>query len=414
MTTKSALIVGAGLTGISTAEWLRRSGWMTTLVDPVLPGDSTQASYGNAGLLARTSVMPVASPSLVRKAPAMLLDPDSPLFMRWQYLPRLIPWLIPFLRNANAKRIHEISEALSAMTFDAIEQHMMLARGTPAEAFIRTGEFINLYRSKSDYETDTLGAKIRDRYNLVPEELSRANLVERDPFIGPNYTFGTLYRDYSWLGSPDGYAHALFSHYRTQGGQFRQQSVVAIGPGENPTITLDGGEKIGASKVILASGAWSSKLAKSIGIRMLLEAERGYHVTMKAPNVPTPGPYMVTDSKFVLTPMDGCLRAAGVVEFGGVYASASEAPVKMITKALKRVYPKLTFVSSTSWMGRRPTTPDSLPVIGESARAPNIIHAYGGQHVGVTIAPKIGRLIAQILAGDPANIDMTPYRVDRF
>ena len=169
-----------------------------------------------------------------------------------------------------------------------------------------------------------------------------------------------------------------------------------------------------ADKVVLAAGAWSAKLAKQVGVKVRLEAERGYHISMYAPSHMPPNPYMVADGKFVVTPMDGFLRAAGVVEFAGVDAAASEAPVRLIERGLKKLYPNLEFERAETWMGRRPTTPDSLPVVGESVRAPNILHAYGGQHIGLTIGPKLGRITADLVVGRHSNTDLTPFGPDRF
>jgi len=165
---------------------------------------------------------------------------------------------------------------------------------------------------------------------------------------------------------------------------------------------------------LLCAGAWSGKLARKLDVSVKLEAERGYHVSMYNPNFTTPNPYMITDSKFVVTPMDGMLRAAGIVEFGGLNAPASKAPIALMKKQLKKVYPKLEFDYEEFWMGRRPTTPDSLPILGEASNAPNILHAYGGQHVGLTIGPKIARIAADLASDRLPNIDLKPYKVDRF
>ena len=223
-----------------------------------------------------------------------------------------------------------------------------------------------------------------------------------------------MFKDYGWLTSPASYVRALFDHCSRQGGQYRQARVVALTPGDRPGVTLDGGETLDADKVVLAAGAWSAKLAGAINADVKLEDERGYHISMHAPSHTAPHPYMVTDGKFVVTPMDGFLRAAGVVEFAGLEAPASSRPVALIEKGVKRLYPGLQFEKAETWMGRRPTTPDSLPVIGEHPRAPNILHAYGGQHIGLTIGPKLGRIAADMVAGRRANIDLAPFRPDRF
>lgn len=414
MNGQTILVVGAGITGLSAGEWLRRAGWQVTLIDPVMPGDPEQASFGNAGILARASVMPVASPSLVRKAPRMLFDPDSPLFLRWSYLPRLLPWLIPFLRNSRPARIREIAQGLSQMSYDTNEQHKALAQGTGAEAWITSGDYINLFRSAAEYHADTLWAEIRQRFNLETEPVERQELEARDPHLGPRYQFGARYRDFCWLKSPAAYMAALFDHYRREGGGFRQAKVVDITPGPQPSLTLDGGAQLSADKIVLSSGAWSSRLARQAGAPVNLDTERGYHLSMYAPSITAPHPYMVTDAKMVVTPMDGFLRAAGVVEFGGVDAPPSQAPERLIRDCIRKVYPDLEFERADAWMGRRPTTPDSLPVLGESPRAPGVIHAYGGQHIGLTIGPKLGRIVRDLVAGRSTNLDLSPYDPDRF
>lgn len=414
MSGKTVLIVGGGITGVSTAEWLRRDGHEVMLIDPVEPGDRDQASFGNAGLLARSAVMPVASPSLVRKAPRMVLDPSSPLFLRWSYLPRLIPWLLPFLRNANPRQVARIAPGLAEMVFDTNDQHLALSRGTKAECYIAHGEYVHLFRQKADYDADALSIETLREFGLEPGGLSRRDLIDRDPHLGPDYNYGSVFDGFCWITSPGHYVAALFGHYRTGGGGFRQARIVDITPGERPSVTLEGGDVLRADKVVLSAGAWSARLARAAGARVKLEAERGYHISMHGPTFMAPHPYMVSDGKFVVSPMDGFLRAAGVVEFGGLDAPASNAPVKLIVQGVKRLYPTLQFERSESWMGRRPTTPDSLPIVGESTRAPNILHAYGGQHIGLTIGPKLGRLTADLISDRRTNIDLSPYRPDRF
>lgn len=414
MQAKSILVIGGGITGVSAAEWLRRDGWQVTLVDRLYPGDPDQASFGNAGLLARTSVVPVSVPSLLRKAPSMLLDPNSPLFLRWQYLPQLLPWLVPFLRNGNIDKVKQIAKSLAALTYDTVDQHRALSKGTPASDFIRMGEFVNLYRSKADFDADHLGNAIRAKLGLVPEHLDRRQLIDRDQHLGPSYNFGAVFKDYGWITSPSAYIKALFGYFQSQGGGFTHGEVVDICAGENPSLTLADGETLKADKILLCAGAWSGKLAKKLGVSVKLEAERGYHISMYNPNFTAPNPYMITDRKFAITPMDGMLRAAGVVEFAGLDAPPSTVPTALIKKHLKKVYPALEFTHETVWMGLRPSTPDSLPVIGTTPNAPNILHVYGGQHVGLTIGPKIARIAADLAAGRSPNIDLEPYRVDRF
>ncbi|MBW8635860.1 FAD-binding oxidoreductase [Hoeflea sp. WL0058] len=414
MSEKRVLVIGAGITGVSIAEWLRRTGWTVSLVDPVLPGSAEQTSYGNAGLLSRNSIMPAATPTLVKKGLSMALDSGSPLFLRWSYLPRLLPWLIPFLSNANEDRIRVIAEGLAPLVFDTAEQHQSLAKDTVAEKYISHGEYIKLFPNRAGHDADVFSAEMRKQYGHVFEELTREDIVSRDPNVGPAYTFATVFKDYCWIASPGGYVAALFEHFREHGGQFEQRRVVSVAAGDRPSVSLEGGDVLHADKIILSTGAWSGKLVRTSGIRVKLEAERGYHISIRDPAFTAPQPYMISDAKFIMTPMNGALRAAGMVEFAGLDAPATEAPIALLKKGVRKVYPGLPLDIVEPWMGRRPTTPDSLPVIGESRSTPNVVHAYGGQHIGLTIGPKVGRLISSLLAGKQPNMDMAPYLPDRF
>lgn len=411
---KSIIVVGAGITGVSSAEWLRRDGWQVTLIDRIEPGHPDQTSFGNAGLIARGAIVPVSVPGLFATAPAMLFNPSSPLYLRWSYLPRLLPWLIPFLRNGNVEKVKKIAAGLVALTDDSVDQHLAISAGTPAASFIHKGEYVNLYRTKTDYDKDPLSSSLRKTHGFDPDYIHRNEILERDPNIGPSYTFGTVYKDYGWITSPGDYVAALFGHYQSQGGNFVRGEVADIIAGDTPSVTLKGGEVLRGDKIVLSAGAWSGKLAKTLTPRVKLEAERGYHVSMFNPNFTAPNPYMITDSKFVMTPMNGFLRAAGIVEFGGLDAPASQAPIKLLRKQMKVVYPALEFEYDEVWMGRRPTTPDSTPVLGESKSAPNLIHAYGGQHIGLTIGPRLGKMVADIASQRRTNIDISAYDVDRF
>ena len=164
------IVAGGGITGVSAAEWLHRDGHDVTLIDRIAPGDSGQASYGNAGILSRCAVVPVPVPGLWKKAPKMLLDPDGPLFLRWSYLPRLLPWLIPFLRNGRRDKVEAIAGALAPLIGDTVEQHRSLARGTPAERWITTGEYSYLYPDRAAFQGDAFGFALRKAQGFEWEE----------------------------------------------------------------------------------------------------------------------------------------------------------------------------------------------------------------------------------------------------
>ena len=407
-------VVGAGIVGVSTAEWLRRDGHDVILFDRLEPGSPDQTSYGNAGLLARTAVVPVSVPGLLRHVPSMLFDEDGPLFMRWSYLPKLLPWLVPFLRNGREERVREIAAALDTILGDSVDQHVALSHGTAAADYIETGNYAYIYKDRAGFEKDAFGFSIRRDLGAEWEEWDRAALLEQDPHLSEDAGFAVALKDHGWIRDPGAYTRALLDAFRKGGGIFRLGEVSDISPGaERPAVIVDG-ETAHFDHIVVASGVWSRRMAERLGHKVPLEAERGYHVVLKNPSHMPPIPYMMADAKFAVTPMDGGLRCAGLVEFGGIDAPASDAPLKIFERRIRRIYPSLTWEGTESWMGRRPSTPDSLPLIGPSGKAAGVWFAFGAQHVGLTSGPKTGRLIADMIAGRTPNMDMTPFATDRF
>lgn len=412
---KKIAVVGAGILGVSTAEWLRRDGNQVELIDRVEPGSPEQTSYGNAGVLANSSIVPVAVPGLISKIPGMLLDPESPLFLKWSYLPRLLPWITRFLANGNEKSVRRIVEGLAHICGDSVDQHVTLARGTPAEKFIQHGPYAYLFPSRASYEKDPFAFELRKEHGMHWEEKTREELVALDPELGERYQFGIFMVDHGWVGDPGGYVAAIADHFLTNGGTFWQAEVEDISPNGDGSITIETqGETRQYDRVVLSAGVWSKKLAERLGHRTPLESERGYHMVFKSPSKTPPCPYCLSDAKMVATPMDAGLRCAGLVEFGGTEAGPSEAPLRLIEKRLRALYPDMTWEETESWLGHRPAPVDSLPFMGESPKAKNVYFAFGTHHIGLTSGPKIGRLTADLIAGRTPNIDMSPYRVGRF
>ena len=408
---RSVIVIGAGITGVSTAEWLRRAGANVTLIDRINPGDPGQTSYGNAGLLARCAIVPVSVPGLISKAPKMLLDPNSPLFLKWSYLPKLLPWLVPFLKNGRMDRLKPIVKALEPLTSDSVDQHFALAKGTPAAKFINTGDYTYIYKDRNAYAADALGMSLRRENGFEINEIEADDLHERDPNLSKDYRFGAVFPDHGWIGSPSGYVQALSKHFTDNGGIFLTGEVEKI---TNTGVTLKDGTDQKADKIVVATGAWSKSLTEPLGDKINLETERGYHLFLKDPNVKPPNPYMIADGKFAMTPMDDGLRLAGVVEFGGLDAPASDAPIELLRTSTKRVYPNLNWSVEERWLGHRPSTSDSLPVLDRAKHAPNVIYAFGSQHIGLTMGPRLGKMAADLALDVKTNMDLTPYKADRF
>ena len=175
-----------------------------------------------------------------------------------------------------------------------------------------------------------------------------------------------------------------------------------------------GGETIACDAVVLAAGVWSGPLASQLGLRVPLESERGYHLELWEPSIMPRSPVMVASGKFVATPMEGRLRLAGIVEFGGLDAPPSRAPYALLKKNIEAAIPGIAWKETREWMGHRPSVADSIPVIGVVPGVEGAFLGFGHDHVGLTGGPKTGRLLAQLVSGRSPNMDLAPYSPTRF
>ena len=408
---QSVIVIGSGITGVSCAEELRRSGANVTLIDRVKAGDPTQTSFGNAGILAREGIMPIANPSMLKMIPQILLSPNSPVYLKWSYLAKFSPWALQFIMNGTRPKALPIILALNELIYDTVENHIQLSKNTDAARFIEKGDMTLLYRNRKQFSSDKFANQARRNLGIAWEELTRSKLLDRDPHISKLYQFGLAYKNHGWITNPAAYVSSLAKHFQKNGGKILIGEVSKIN-GNN--VELKGGIILKAENIVLATGAWSKNLASQLGHNIPLQAERGYHLSLKNASHMPPNTYLITDKKFGLTPMDGFLRCAGQSEFAPLEMPPNPKAIKNLRKFLFRLYPKLEYESETIWQGTRPTLPDSLPMIGRSSKNTSVIFAFGGQHLGLTMGPKVGKMVRDIIFERQSNINMKPYSSDRF
>ena len=408
---QSVIVIGSGITGVSCAEELRRSGAKVTLIDRVEAGDPAQTSFGNAGILAREGIMPIANPSMLKMIPQILLSPSSPIYLKWSYLAKFSPWAVKFIMNGTKPKALPIILALNELIYDTVENHIQLSKNTDAARFIEKGDMTLLYRNRKQFSSDKFANRARIDLGITWEELSRDKLLDRDPHISKLYQFGLAYKNHGWITNPAAYVSSLAKHFQKNGGKILIGEVTKIN-GNN--VELKDGNILKAKNIVLATGAWSKNLATQLGHNIPLQAERGYHLSLKNASHMPPNTYLITDKKFGLTPMDGFLRCAGQSEFAPLEMPPNPKAIKNLRKFLFRFYPKLEYESETIWQGTRPTLPDSLPLIGRSSKNTSVIFAFGGQHLGLTMGPKVGKMVRDIIFERQSNINMKPYSSDRF
>ncbi|MCV6591405.1 MAG: FAD-dependent oxidoreductase [Silicimonas sp.] len=406
-------MVGAGIVGVATAIHCLRDGHDVILIDKKGPGEG--ASHGNGGVLAANSVIPVAVPGLWKKAPGMLFSPDQPLFLRWSYLPKLAPYLLRFMRHATADHVRHRATAMAGILGDTYSEHLALATGTGAERWLHDDDYTFLYNDRAHFEGDAFGWGIRKALGHKWEELEGEAFKAHDPAFGPSIGFAVRCPDHGRISDPGAYVKALAKHAESLGAKLIIGAVEDV-VRENSQVTglRIGGETLACDAAVLSAGVWSKDLAEKLGVKVPIESERGYHLELWDPSITPRNPVMVASGKFVATPMEGRLRLAGVVEFGGLDAAPSKAPFKLLEKQIRAAMPGLTWSHTVEWMGHRPAVADSLPLIGEVSDTKGAYFGFGHDHVGLTGGPKTGRLLSQLIAGRQPNIDLTPFSPARF
>ncbi len=406
------VVIGAGIVGVSAAIWLRRAGCAVTLIDRGRPGMGT--SYGNAGVLAACSVVPVTTPGLLFKGPRMLLDPQFPLYMRWSYLPRLAPWLFRYLSNANDADTRRIAKGLAPIVSDSVEQHRQLVDNGPAADFVSQSSYSFAYGNRTAFDADQYVWSLRKEAGFVPELVEGEAVRELDPAFGPSVGLLAVMRDHGFVVDPAGYVAALAQTFEDMGGTVMTADVTdfdLVDGKINAVLTNQG--RVDCDQAVLCTGVWSKALARKLGLNVPLESERGYHIVFKEPSLALKMPVMVAAGKFVATPMSGGLRCAGVVEFGGLEAGPSKAPLNLLKSKVEETFPTLTYSDTEEWLGHRPAPADSLPLIGEIGTT-GVFSAFGHHHIGLTGGPKTGRLVAGLIAGERPNLDLSAYDPNRF
>ncbi len=407
------VVIGAGINGLSSAIWLQRFGHDVTLVDRAEPGVGT--SYGNAGILAAGAVLPVTVPGLIAKIPKMVLSKHSPLFLRWRYLPRLLPFLMKYLFFGTKKHVSRFAQEMSYLLGDSYDQHMALAQGTVAARFIHPDDYCHGYDSQAELDADMPAIAFRRALGYQVDIETGEEFAKTDPFHQGNFSHVVRHKNHGRISDPLAYSKALFAHFLDQGGAFHKACVsdVVIANGEIECVQSDQGP-ITADQYVFTLGPWVQGISKQLGLSIPLESEGGYHVELINPSHMPKLPVMISAGKFVITPMEGRIRLAGLLEFAGLDAPDNPKAVEYLTRHISKCLPHVRYDDMKVWHGFRPTTANSYPVIGRPAHLSNAYVGFGHQHIGLTAGPKTGRILAEIISNRPVNKDLSVFDPNQY
>jgi D-amino-acid dehydrogenase len=235
------------------------------------------------------------------------------------------------------------------------------------------------------------------------------------PQLTASYEVGLYLPEQGYVANPGRLVKALAAAFQRDGGVMLQRKVLDIEIGaQGPRALLTDAGALPIETLVVCAGAHSNEFTSRLGDDVPLEAERGYHVTYSDPRVTLPMPVFLPEYKFFVTPMEMGLRIAGQSEFAGIDAEPNYARADILAKHMERLFPHISTADTTKWMGRRPSMPDSLPVIGRATHFSNAYYAFGHGHIGLCSGAPTGRIIADLIAGREPNIDITPFRPNRF
>lgn len=416
MKQNSATIIGAGIIGVSTAAFLQRQGYAVTIVDRLPPGEG--CSFGNAGGLAFAEIVPTVHSRMLLKIPGWLVDPLGPLTIRWSYLPKALPWFMALARNSLPDRVKAITAARADLALRVVSDFETLLASAGVSGLIHKQDTLRLFDSEAQYLAEAPERQAKQVHGFEMKRISGAEARELEPAIGANVHCAAFHGGWYFLSNPGRAVKSIAADVVRNGGTILADDVLALErEGHRVTgLRLKSGGLHQLDRLVICAGAYSHLLARQLGEDFPLEAERGYHMVLPNSGISLSRSITYARTPGAATPMEMGLRLAGTDEFAGLEAAPDYRRSDALWTIFKRVLPGLREpdAETTRWMGRRPGTPDSLPVIGPSKTASNVWYGFGHGHMGLTWGPTTGRLIAEVMTGAKSNIDLSPFRADRF
>ncbi|TMC55234.1 MAG: FAD-binding oxidoreductase [Chloroflexi bacterium] len=407
-----AVVVGGGIVGVSTALQLQRTGRSVMVIERGEVGD--EASGHNGGMFS-DDCMPVGTPDVIRSLPHLLRDPESPLVLRMRYLPRLAPWMIRFALNSRPSRVEAISTALYSLMSRGLDAFRPLVAGTEAEAILKNRGHLYAYRRRDALDPDSFDLRLRQRRGVTYEILDDTAMARLSPAFAGRFEVGIYFPKAHWTADPQAFTQTLLASFVANGGRFERAEVRGFDTSDGRVLQVrtDNGA-VATGAVVIAAGPWSRGLLRRLGSDVPLDVERGYGADLPDPGFKIDVPIVLADVHSALTPHRTGFRLAGYDELASIAAPADMRLPQRLIRSAQKVFPELRADGAAFWMRRRPATPDSLPVIGRAPRFPNAYLAFGHGHKGLCMGAITGKLVQQLMDGEPTTVDVAPFRPTRF
>jgi len=404
-------IIGAGIQGVSNALFLQKKGFNVTIFDRDEPG-SPAASYGNAGHFSPYASVPINRPDVLSDVPAMLLSSTGPLALKWNYVPKMIPWISQFIRNCTKKKMMHTATNMHQILDLALPAYDELFEEIELGGLVEKNGILYIWNDKN-LKSRELEIKVRKELGVDQQVVNPKEIHDLEPNLKPIYHGGVYYQHGRHARNPKKILLKLLELFLKKGGTFLKLNIQDIKfDGEAPVIKTET-QRFLFDKVVIACGSFSKRLTDNLDEKIPLDTERGYHVHVKDYDHLLSRPVIIQNRGFGITPMEQGLRVVGTVEFGGLENPLSKSRVKNLINNAKYMMGDLP-EHEDEWLGFRPTLPDYLPVIGPSKKYKNVFYCFGHHHLGWTLGPISGKIIAGMIAEENTNLNLEPYSSLRF
>ena len=414
-TCKSVGVIGAGIQGVCVGLQLIKKGIPVTIFDrqDPLSTEFKPASYGNAGHFSPYAVLQFNRTDVLYDVPKMLLSSYGPLALKWNYVPKLIPWIVNYLKNFNKKSMLHTAKYMHQILSLSNDAYEEIFKEIDTTNLIDKKGIIYVWTNKN-LKSRKLEIKVRNDLGIEQKLLTKKEILDLEPNLNPAFDAGVIYEKAMHARDPHGILKAIFKLFLSKGGKFIQENITNLKQvNDNQTNIKSDKKEYTFEKTVIASGAFSKNLTDQLEENIPLDTERGYHVHFKDMNHLISRPVIFLDRGFGMTPMNQGLRAVGTVELGGLKNPPSKKRIDYIVNCAKELLPQLK-KHEDEWLGFRPTLPDFLPILGPSLKNKNIIYAFGHHHLGWTLGAITGKIISGIAAGEKTNLDLSPYSSKRF
>jgi len=403
-------IVGAGIQGVCNALFLQKKNYEVHLFDREEPGSA--ASYGNAGHFSPYASVPLNRPDILTDVPAMLISSTGPLALKWNYVPKMIPWFLKFINNCTKKKMMHTAKYMHQILDLAIPAYDEIFDEVDMSGLVEKKGIMYIWNNK-DLSSRELEIKIRDELGIDQKILTPKEIHDLEPNIKPFYHGGVFYSKARHARNPKKILLKIFDHFIEKGGKFKKLNIKDISFDTEKPILKSETQNFIFDKIVIACGAFSKRLTDKLDEKIPLDTERGYHVHFKGYDHLLSRPVVFANRGFGITPMEQGLRVVGTVEFGGLENPLSKSRIKNLINNAKYMLDGLP-EHHDEWLGFRPTLPDFLPVIGPSKKYKNVFYSFGHHHLGWTLGAISGKIVSKMINNEKTNLDLQPYSSLRF